>query len=198
MLCDFDQPFRIGTLAQLLEMLGSDHQAEVEARHDVGPAVREHQVDLGCPTADALGLAEHGDRGLVVERIEGGKVDAPLDDVAGEAAAVTHLGPRQADGAQLLVREQQEFRRLHAGHGLLEAQPDRARGVDRDLLADDRAHQAAEAGRHLAKLRMSDLLDGACEIRIDLRQMPHRLPEIGGVENRLSHAAGIARGAGEL
>ena len=33
---------------------------------------------------------------------------------------------------------------------------------------------------------------------IDLRQMPHRLLEIGGIENDLSHAAGIARGEGEL
>jgi hypothetical protein len=59
--------------------------------------------------------------------------------------------------------------------------------MDRNLLADDRAHKPAEAGRHLAQLGMADLVDGAREIRIDLRQMAHRLPEIGGVEDHLSH-----------
>ena len=70
--------------------------------------------------------------------------------------------------------------------------------MDRDLLADDRAHQATEARRHLAQLGMPDLLDRAGEIGVDLRQMPHRLLEIGGIENHLSHAAGIACGEGEL
>jgi hypothetical protein len=44
---------------------------------------------------------------------------------------------------------------------------------------------------------MADLLQDAREIRIDFRQMPHRLLEIGGVENHLSFCRhdgpGIAR-----
>ena len=62
-----------------------------------------------------------------------------------------------------------------------------ARGMHRDLLADDRAHQPAEARRHLAQLGMTDLLDRAREIGIDLREMPHRLLEVGGIENDLGH-----------
>ena len=179
-------------------MLGGDHQAEVQPWHDVGPAVGEHQVDLRRPPADALGLAQHGDGGFVFERIERPEVDAALDDVGGEAASIAHLGARQADGAQILVAQRQKVRRLHAGRRGLEPEPDAACGMDRDLLADDRAHQATESRRHLAQFGVPDLLDRAREIGVDLRQMPHRLLEIGGIENHLSHAAGIARGAAEL
>jgi len=45
---------------------------------------------------------------------------------------------------------------------------------------------------------MADLLQHAREIRIDLRQMPHRLLEIGGIENHLSHALRIACPADSL
>ena len=51
---------------------------------------------------------------------------------------------------------------------------------------------SAWTGWHRAQLRMPDLLDRAREIQIDLRQMPHRLLEIGGIENHLSHAVAIA------
>mgnify|MGYP006188583179 CR=1 FL=1 len=65
-------------------MLGGDDEPEVEARHDVGPAVREHQVDLGRPRADALGLGQHGDCRRVVEFVEGGEIDDALFAAAGE------------------------------------------------------------------------------------------------------------------
>ena len=64
-----------------------------------------------------------------------------------------------------------------------------------DLLADDRAHQPAEAARHLAQLGMTDLLDRAREIGIDLGEMPHRLLEVRGVEDELGHGLRIARRA---
>ena len=38
----------------------------------------------------------------------------------------------------------------------------------------------------------------AREIRIDLRQMPHRLLEIGGIENHLSHARHSMLGGGTV
>ena len=174
-------------------MLRGDHQAEIEAGHDVGPAVGEHQVDLGRPAADPLGVAQHGDGGFVVHRVEGREIDAAFDDVGGEAAAVAHLGARQADRAQLLVAERQEVGRLHARHGLLQSQPDAARGMDGDLLTDDGTHQAVEAARHLAQRGMPDLGDRARKVGIDGGQMLHGCREVGRVENHPSHASGIAR-----
>jgi len=69
--------------------------------------------------------------------------------------------------------------------------------MDRDLLAHDRAHQPAETGRHFAQLGVADLLSTRAKSRIDFRQMPHRLLEVGGIENHLSFCRhdgpGIAR-----
>ena len=66
------------------------------------------------------------------------------------------------------------------------------------FLSEERLLRRGLRRRHLAQLGMPDFLDRAREIRIDLRQMPHRLLEIGGIENHLSHAGGIACGEGEL
>ena len=124
-----------------------------------------------------------------MQRIE---IDATLDDVGGEAAAILDLGAGEAHGAQLLVGLQQEDRGLHRLDGGFEPQPDAAGGMDRDLLAHDRAHQPAEAGWHLAAHRVANVLQHACEIRIDLGEMPHRLLEVGVVEEGGGHGRGIA------
>ena len=104
----------------------------------------------------------------------------------------------QAHGAKLLVGLGQEFRRLHRRHRRLEPEPDAARGMDRDLLAHDRAHQPAEPRRHLAPNGMAHVLQHACEIGIDARQMAHRFLQVGIIEDDLAHAPGIARRARPL
>jgi len=70
--------------------------------------------------------------------------------------------------------------------------------MDRDLLAHDRAHQAAEPGRHLAPLGRTHFFQDAGEIGIDAREMAHRLLQILVVEHELRHALGIARRAAPL
>src|SRR5690606_12688257 len=97
------------------------------------------------PLADA---ADHGD-GLddagVVEAGEAARVEQLVVEGGGDRAQARDLLAREAAGAQARRTGPAQHRRRRDAAAVGRAQPrlDRARGVARDLLVEDRAHQVA-------------------------------------------------------
>jgi len=129
-----------------VEALRRDLHREIVGRPDVRPVEREQQVDLRAPAPDPLGPAEMGDRLRVVHARDRARLETPGEDVLGERAAVAHLLPAQADGAQRGVVERQEARRRERAHRRVEPADDRRGGLGGDLLRDDDVQQAREPG----------------------------------------------------
>src|SRR3546814_6146859 len=140
---------------------------------DVGASFGEEQVDFGRPAADDLDAREQGDRFLIIggEGVEG---QLAVDDELREALGIALLLPRQAAGAERV----EIGRRDHLGGAAFaelrfELVPDRVRGGDADLLADDGAEQRRIAGRTDARFGVARVAERAREIGVALRSAEH-------------------------
>src|SRR3546814_11384708 len=78
----------------------------------------EQQIDLRRPAPDAFHAGERGNGRFVIEGGEAIEVERTVGDRFGEYAAVGHLGPAEADGAQIIVARLQKRcggQRVNAG-----------------------------------------------------------------------------------
>ena len=119
---------------------------EVADRQHVGAPQLEHQEHVDAPRAEPLTVESSAITSSSESSSRRSSSSSPVDDVLGQRAQVRDLGVREPGGrAQLLgIVGQHLLRRRRApAEAVGQAPVDRARGLGRQLLADDRAHERA-------------------------------------------------------
>src|SRR5882672_7663205 len=127
-----------------LEVVNADRtlQPEIAERKHIGAHQVEHQEHLRGPAADAAHLDQLGDHRLVVHALPGGQMQGALDEMPREVAEILGLALRQSASAQLRQPCPGDLLGVHARRQGANARPDTRRGLDRDLLSDDRPRQS--------------------------------------------------------
>ena len=166
----FACPFLARARAQLQDAADGFLHRKVAGGPDVGAAFGEEKIDFGRPAADALDAREQGDGLLIVggERVEG---QFAVEDQLREAFGIALFLPRQTAGAQRVeVGGGDRLGRTVFAELRLEFVPDRGRGGDADLLADDGAEQSRIARRADARFGVARIAERAREIGVALGQ----------------------------
>jgi hypothetical protein len=130
------------------------------------------------PATDALDRDQLLDDGLVVHRLPAAWLHLALVEAAREVLHVGDLLAGEAAGAQVALGLGHDVGCLHLADAILEARPDRLRGLHRDLLADDGAGERLEGVAAQRDVGLGVLADEPGEHLVLLREVARRLAPV--------------------
>lgn len=134
-----------GEIGEGVEVAHGGADAEVADGEDVGAAEGEHEEHLRGPAADSFDLDEFGDHRFVVFAADLVQGDAAIDGGRGEVVEEVRFIAREADAAELIVRERGDVFGKQLCFGECdEAIANGQRGLRGKLLRDDREGEHLE------------------------------------------------------